>query len=189
LKLRPAEQFRLEQLITSLRTLEEQLVATEQELAKFRSKAPQQEKKNHKILRSIPGVGSVIADIVLSTMGDIRRFSSIRKATGYSGLVPGVRQSDKKRKELQIAKEGPRILRWALVEATWTAIRCSRYWREQYDRIAKRRGKKKAAVAIARRMLGVMYTLLKEQTTYREKPAVVRSEQAQRMAAYIKRHK
>ena len=187
LKLRPAEQFRLEQLLESLDTLKEQLLATEHELAKFRSKAPRQEKKNHKILRSVPGVGNVVADTVLCTMGDIRRFSTIRKATGYSGLVPCVRQSDKKRKELQITKEGPRILRWALVEATWTAIRCSAYWRQQYERIAKRRGKKKAAVAIARRMLGVMYTLLKHQTTYREAPAAVPGEQAERMAAAARR--
>jgi transposase len=187
LKLRPAEQFRLEQLLASLDAIEEQILATEEVVAEFRRKAPPQEKKNHKILRSMPGVGNVVADAVLSSMGDIRRFPSIRKAAGYSGLAPGYRQSDKKRKKLEMTKEGPRILRWALVEASWTAIRCSAYWREQYERIANRRGKKKAVVGVARRMLGVMYTLLKHQTTYREAPAAVRRLKTGRMAATARR--
>lgn len=168
LKLRPAERFRIDQLMSSLDTIEEQIFDTERELAKFRKNGSSQEKKNHEILKSVPGVGDLIADVVISSMGDIRRFPTIRKATAYSGLVPGVRQSDRTVKELQITKEGPRILRWALLEGAWTAIRCSHYWRDRYNRIAKRRGKKKAAVAIARRLYGVMYTLMKNQTMYRE---------------------
>lgn len=174
-KLPPAEKYCVQVLLSLLDTIEEHIENASGELKKFREAVPAAERKNHKIAKSVPGVGDIIADVILSSMGNVARFPSIRKATAYAGLVPGVRQSEKKRRELGITKEGPRILRWALVEAAWRAVRYSSYWESVFLGLSKRRRKKIAIVAVARRLLGVIYTLLKKQETYTLKAAPVRS--------------
>jgi len=168
-KLPPAERLCVQELSELFEELEERLGRAGKELAKFREAAPPAEKKAHEIVCSVPGVGDVTADVVLSTIGPVARFRSVRKIASYSGLIPGLRASDKTRKELPITKEGPRLLRWALVEAAWRCIRSSRYWEDQFERIARRRGRKKAIVAVARRLIGVIFALLKKGESYRER--------------------
>jgi transposase len=68
------------------------------------------------LLDSIPCVGTVTIDVLLSELGDVRRFRSQKRVVAYAGLAPGVRESAGKRKDLHISKEGSRLLRWALVE-------------------------------------------------------------------------
>jgi len=178
LELPGAERFRVGQLLAFLDDIGEQIKTAERELTRFRREAAKEDKRNHDIVKSVPGCGDLISDIVLASLGDVGRFSSIQKVTAYSGLVPGFRESDKKRRELGITKEGPRILRWALVQAAWRATQFSAHWRSVYERIAKRRGKKKAIVAVARRLLGVIYTLLKNQSDYVEPVASNRRRRA-----------
>ena len=168
-KLPPAECLCVQALVELHEKLQELIEKSEKELTKFRKAAPAAEKKAHDIVCSVPGVGYVTADVVLSTIGTVDRFPSVRKIASYSGLIPGLRTSDKTRKELPITKEGPRILRWALVEAAWRCIRTSRYWEDQFERIARRRGRKKAIVAVARRLIGVIFALLKKGESYRER--------------------
>ena len=168
LELSSAERFRVDQLLGQLEDLGERVRTADQELSRFRRESKTDDKRNHAVVKSVPGFGDLVADIVLASLGDVQRFPSIGKVTAYSGLVPGFRESDKKRKELGITKEGSTILRWALVQAAWSATRYSPHWSSVFERIAKRRGKQKAIVAIARRLLAVVYTLLKNQTTYVE---------------------
>jgi transposase len=170
LDLRPAERFRVQELLRSLENLETQIRDGEEELKRFRREAPATEQRQHAIVKSVPGIGDLIGDVVLATLGDIRRFPSLQKVTSYSGLVPGYRKSDQKKHELHITKEGPRILRWALVQGAWRAIQFSPHWRSIYERLSGRRGKKIAIIAVARRLLGVIYTLLTNDTMYKEKP-------------------
>jgi transposase len=170
-KLKPAERFRIEQLLEVLDFLEERREKARLEIKKFREAAPKPQQVQHGIVKSVPGVGDVVADVVLATLGDVRRFSSIKKVTSYAGLTPGFRESDRKRRELAITKEGPAVLRWAMVEAAWRAVRCSKYWGDVFERLStnarKRKGGKKIAiVAIARRLLGVIYSLLKKGESY-----------------------
>jgi transposase len=82
-------------------------------------------------------------------------------------LAPGFRESAGKRKDLAITKEGSRLLRWALVEAAWRLVRHSRRWATIYGRLQQRRGKKKAIVAVARRLLGVMVAVWRTGQPYR----------------------
>jgi transposase len=168
-KLPPVERFCVMELLAMHGSLCERLQGAEEALKQFRASSSAQEKKDREIVTSVPGVGLVTADVVLSTLGDPHRFPSIRKVGAYSGLTPGVRASDKTRKELPITKEGPRILRWALVEAAWRSLRVSPYWKDQFERIARRRGKKKAIVAVARRLIGVIWSLLKQGVPYDER--------------------
>ena len=99
-------------------------------------------------------------EVVLAETGGVRRFGSQRKATAYAGLAPGIRQSDKRTKQLPITKTGSRLLRTALVELAWRLVR----FQPHYPPIKKRLGllakgaratgaaRKKAIVAVARQL-------------------------------------
>jgi transposase len=108
----------------------------------------------------------VTVDVVVSELGDVRRFHSTKAVCAYAGLVPGVRQSDGEGKDLGITKRGSPLLRWALVEAAWRVVRQSAAWRRIYERIRGRAGGKKAIVAVARRRLTVMAAMLRDGTNY-----------------------
>ena len=133
ISLSAAERFRIEELLKLHDTLKEQVVTSEKRLVEFRKEASEAQKRNHDIVTSVPGFGNLIGDVVLSSLGDVRRFSCEQKATAYSGLVPGFRQSDKTRRDLHITKEGPRILRWALIQAAWRATFSSKYWKRIFE--------------------------------------------------------
>ena len=83
----------------------------------------------HAALASIPQIGPVTIDAVLSELGDFRRFRSAKGVAKYAGLNPGRRESDGKVRQLSISKEGSRILRWALIQAAWRLANTSPRWR------------------------------------------------------------
>jgi transposase len=166
LSLPAADRFVVEQLLSEWRWHEGHLAKLDNELVKFAKQAPAVEAEARAVLKSISGVGRVTVDIVVSELGDVRRFRSTKQVTAYAGLAPGERSSAGKRKELGISKEGSPLLRWALVEAAWRAKRLSARWRAVFEAIRKRRGKKKAIVAVARRLLGVMVALLRSGQRY-----------------------
>jgi transposase len=129
--------------------------------------APTREAEARAVLRTIPGVGPVTVEVVVSERGDVRRFSSAEEACASAGLVPAVRQSGGKRRERELTKEGSPLLRGAPVEAAWRPVRHSRRWEVASQGIKRRRGAKKAVVAVARRLLGVMHAMLKANEPYR----------------------
>jgi len=85
----------------------------------------------------------------------------------YAGLAPGQRESAGRKKELGITKQGSGLLRWVLVQTAWRTVRCSLRWRSVYENLKKRRGSKKAIVAVARRLLTVMAALWRTGQRYR----------------------
>jgi transposase len=167
LTIEPVDRYVLEQMLQTWRHLEAQRQKLDKALAVFAKKAPAAEKEARDVLRSMPNVGVVTVDSVLSEVADIQRFRSINQVAAYAGLAPGFRESDKHRRELGISKEGSPLLRWALVETAWRMVRCSRRWQTIFDALRKRRGKKKAIVAVARRLLVVMATLWRTGQKYR----------------------
>src|SRR5712692_9833428 len=162
-----ADRFVLDQLRGLWEFLEEQLTASAKELRTFARKAPAREAEARAVLESIPGVGVVTVDVVVSELGEVARFRSEKKVAAYAGLAPGQRESAGRSQELGISKQGSRLLRWALVEAAWRLVQKSQRWETVYERLHKRRGKKKAIVAVARRLLGVMVALLRSGQAYR----------------------
>jgi len=165
-KVSPADRFVLDQLRSLWECLENQLTALDKELRSFARQAPAREQEARAVLESIPGVGDVTVDVVISEVGDVRRFRSAKRVSAYAGLAPGQRESAGRSKSLGITKEGSRLLRWALVEAAWRLVRQAR-WQRVYEQLRKRCGKKRAIVAIARRLLGVMVALLRSGQAYR----------------------
>jgi transposase len=162
-----ADRFVLEQLLASWLHHEEQLQALAQELKAFAKSAPPAEREARAVLESMPFVGPVTVDVVVSEVGDARRFRSAKRLASYAGLAPGQRESAGHKQELGIGKEGSRLLRWVLVEAAWRLVSGSRHWQTVFENLKKRRGKKKAIVAVARRLLGVMFSLLRSGQRYR----------------------
>jgi transposase len=162
-----ADRFVLDQLRVEWAHHLTQLRAADQRLRQFARQASTAEAEARQVLGSIPGVGQVTVDIVVSEIGDVHRFRSIPEVVAYAGLAPARRESAGKAKDLGITKEGSRLLRWALVEAAWRLVRQSLRWQHAFAGLHRRRGKKKAIVAIARRLLGVMVAVWRKGEKYR----------------------
>jgi transposase len=115
------------------------------------------------LLRTVPGIDWVLGFTIASEIGDIARFASAQKLTGYSGLCPRVYQSGDTDRRGSLSKRGPRYLRWALVEAATTAARHPLY-RQRYqhtkERLGKQRGKKVARIDIARKLSEAIWHML-----------------------------
>lgn len=166
-KFSEADRFVLQQLLTEWESHREQLQEVQRRLKSFASKAPAKEKEIRAVLGSMPSVGPTTIEVVLSEIGDIERFRSNKRVVAYAGLAPGHRESAGHKKDLGITKEGSRLLRWALVQTAWRTLRCSLRWRSVYENLKKRRGSKRAIVAVARRLLTVMVALWRTGQRYR----------------------
>ena len=122
-------------------------------------------------LETMPKVGRLAALTLLSAVDDVERFRSSRKLVGYSGLAPTVRQSGERTAYGPISRQGRR---GACAESgskwptSWpsTNRRQPRPLRSWFSRVARRRGRKTAVVALARRLLVIAYQLLKHRTEY-----------------------
>lgn len=162
-----ADRFVLDQLAAELPMYTQQLAEADRRLAAFAQEAPVKEAEAREILDTIPQVGPVTIDVVVSELGDVDRFRSQKKACAYAGLVPGQRESAGRTRELGITKEGSKSLRWALVQAAWRLVNTTARWRCIFEGLLRRRGKKKAIVAVARRLLCVMVSMLRSGQSYR----------------------
>lgn len=139
----------------------------DRQLVRFAQQAPLAEREARAVLESMPGMGAVTIDVLLSELGDVRRFRSQKHVMAYAGLVPGLRQSAERCLHLGITKEGSRLLRWAMVQLAWRMINKTRRWGLIHEKLQARCGSKKAVVAVARRLLGVLVAMLRSGRQYR----------------------
>jgi transposase len=95
------------------------------------------------LLMTTPGIGWVLGYTIAAEIGDISRFASPTKLAGYTGLCPRVYQSGGKDHRGPLAKNGPKYLRWALIEAATHASRHPLY-AERYRRTKTRLGRQRA---------------------------------------------
>ena len=120
-------------------------------------------------LDTIPGVARTIAEVSLAELGtDMARFPTDRHCASWSGLCPGQDESAGKRRSGRTRKGSP-ALRGALIQAAHAAGRSKdTYLSAQYHRLSARRGKKRAAVAVAHTILTVIYHILRTGRSYEE---------------------
>ena len=118
-------------------------------------------------LMQISGINFYSAYLIKSEIGDIRRFPSHRHLASYAGLVPTVRNSGEKVRHGHITKEGNRNLRWILVEAVIKVKVNDPNLQKAYDSIKKRRGGQIAQVAVARRLLRIIFYILRDKADYK----------------------
>ena len=117
-------------------------------------------------LMSFPGVGIVIAATVLAEVGDFARFIHRNAIARYAGFNPSVYASGESCRTGHIAKAGSRDLRWAMVQAAWVAIRSDPVIKKLWLKLKRRSDGKRAAIAIARRMLRWMWHTSKNRQRY-----------------------
>ena len=128
----------------------------------------EEQKQAIKLLKTMPGVGQITAVTILAEIGDINRFNSPKSLCHWAGLTPKVRQSDQVVRHGRITKKGSPYLRAAMTRAATVASRVSPKWRIVHSRLVPRCGKTGAKVAVARRLLTVIYHMLKKQRPYIE---------------------
>jgi transposase len=148
-------------LDTSLRMvdeLERDIEACEAELRRLGADHP-----DIPLLLTVPGIAWVLGYTIAAEIGDIGRFASPKKLAGYTGLCPLVRQSGGRDDRGPLAKNGPKYLRWALIEAATNAARHPAY-QERYERtkrrLGKQRGSKVARVEVARELATAIWHML-----------------------------
>lgn len=152
-------------LLTVMKTLNEQIKEADKKLAAI-------VKENAVVNRlcSVPGVGPVTAVTYVATLDDASRFSDAKQVRAYLGLVPKEDSSGERRRRGKITKAGNSRARWVLVEAAWVLLRTKKpeteALREWAQGIARRRGKRIAAVALARRLGGILYALWRDGTRF-----------------------
>jgi transposase len=121
------------------------------------------------LLMSAPGIAWVLAFTIAAEIGDVHRFGTPKKLCGYTGLCPVVDQSGRRDRRGSLAKNGPKYLRWALIEAATHAARHPAY-RDHYQRTAarlgKQRGKKVARVEVARKLAEAIWHMLTRGETF-----------------------
>jgi transposase len=133
-----------------------------------------------KLLQTIPGVGRKTAEVVVAYLDDAHRFKNARRVSSYAGLVPRRYQSGIMDRQGRIHKRGSRLLRGALVEAAWMTLRYNPWARALYERLCggQKTRRKKAIVAIARKLLVRCWVMLLRKEPWRQEadplqPAVV----------------
>lgn len=120
-------------------------------------------------LTEIPGISVHTAHIIIAELGiDMSRFDSAGHAASWAGLTPGKNESAGRNFSSKTAK-GNKYLKSALVQAAHTQRRADNYLGAQYRRLARRRGSKRAAVAVAHSILVIVYHLLRDGTRYQER--------------------
>ena len=121
-------------------------------------------------LQTVPGIGPVTATAFVATVDEAARFKNAHQLESYLGLVPGEHSSGDVQRFTSITKTGPTLLRVLLVQAAMGLLRSKRPnaapMKAWYERIKQRRGAKIARVALARRLAGVLYAMMRDGTPY-----------------------
>jgi transposase len=121
------------------------------------------------LLMTAPGIAWVLGYTIAAEIGDITRFASPKKLCGYTGLCPRVYQSGSRDLRGPLAKNGPKYLRWALIEAATHATRHPCY-RDHYEhtkaRLGRQRGPKVARVEVARKLAEAIWHMLTKQAPF-----------------------
>jgi transposase len=165
--------FELQVLVEQIRSLNHSIAELEKVIEREGQKL-----KGHNNLTSIKGIGSLGASILLSVIGDVRDFPDEGKLAAYFGIVPRIRISNESQCPGRITKRGSKLGRTALVQCALIAKRYSPYLANYYDRIRGRRGTGRAIIAVARKLLGIVYHTLKNNWVFKDFPNFVLREAA-----------
>ena len=126
-----------------------------------------------KLLRTIPGLGPILAAVVALEIDDISRFGAAPKLAAYAGLVPSTYASGGKIFHGHLIHMSNKWLRWAFVEAAWVAMRSSPYCRAYFESRKRSKGPHVAIIALARRLSEIVWHVLSEKRAYEERPSRV----------------
>ena len=158
LTLSATERLRVDQDVATLDHVAVQIAAIDAQLRNLSTTEPWAEHLPYLI--QLPGIALLSAMTILSAVGDITRFATAKKLVGYAGLGAGVHDSGKTHRDKAITKQGRRELRYVMIEAARAAVQSHPYWKREFARLHRRIGEAKAIVAIARKLLLVVWHVL-----------------------------
>jgi transposase len=161
LPLLPYAAQRRKQLLQSLDGLEAEISELDRRVADEARQRPEAVR-----LMTHPGVGPVTALALVLTLGPADRFESAKQVGSYFGLIPSEDSSGGKQRLGRISKQGSSFLRFLLVEAGQTAARLDPQLKRFYRRLAARKNRSVAKVAVARKLATRLYLMLREDWTY-----------------------
>ena len=127
--------------------------------------------KGFRELVSIKGVGALSATIILTTIGDVKRFPNEGKLAAYIGIVPRVSDSNETERRGRITKLGSKLARTTLVQCGLIAKKYSPFLAEYHERLKRRKGGGKANIALARKLLGIIYRTLRNGWVFEDFPS------------------
>lgn len=158
----PALRFTLDSRMRSFRFIDQELRDVSTMMRKY---CKQYYKEDYNLLRSIPGIGGIVACGILCELGDLRRFNNIKHLAGYVGLAPGIHQSGDNFKHTGVTRRAHRLIRSYFIEASWQAIRTDPVMQAYYR---KHIGKnvKSIIVKIARKLLSRTLAVIKTKIPY-----------------------
>jgi len=157
-----SDQTLLNQDLEVLEQLNEQIKASERQIAHEMGSDPEVER-----LQTIPGVGKLLAAVIAAEFDGAARFRTNKKLWGYCGLAPSTRSSDRHTWHGPLLGQCNKWLRWAFVEAAWVAIAHSGYFGAIYRRQIER-GKipNQAIIVVARRLCEIAWKVLREKRSF-----------------------
>ena len=123
-------------------------------------------KENYNLLLSVPGVSTLTAMIILTELGDISRFKNLDKLCSFIGLVPMTNSTGENEKTGDITVRRNKILRTAIVESSWTAIRNDPALMLAYQKLTKRMEPQKAIIRISKKLVNRILYVLKNKQAY-----------------------
>ena len=159
------EQFQLELEMENRAYIEKQIQRMSRQVTKMCHQKPWAQDMTY--LMQLPGFGIITAMTVLAAIGEIQRFASARHLASYSGLTGGLEQSGTKLVSKGITKEGRKELRWAMVEVAQRAVKSDPLWTRRFQEMQKRMHRNQAIVAVARRLLELVWYVLTRRQPYR----------------------
>jgi transposase len=119
------------------------------------------EHRGYQAVQAINGVGTISAAVLVAEIGDVTRFPTPAQLCCWCGLTPRHRESDTKTTRGRISKQGSRLIRATLIEGI-SRYHGGAYLAGQYHKLEKRRGKNKARIALARKVLTLVYYGLRD---------------------------
>jgi len=161
----PHQRFILTELLCQIDSLEETIARFDEQIEAACLPFAQAVRR----LDTIPGVGRETAEVIVAEIGvEMSRFPSAQHLAAWAGVAPGNHESGGKRLSGRV-RHGNQALRRALVQAAKAAAHTkATYLAAQYQRLVRRRGKKRASVAVAHSILVIAYHLLKRGEEYHE---------------------
>lgn len=158
-------QHQLEPLLRMLGELNREILVADRQLERHAKADPVVER-----LQSVPQVGPITALAFVAAMDDVGRFRDAHQVASYLGLVPRERSSGEHQVRGRITKTGDKRTRWLLVETAWRLMRSQKpgvaTLQQWTARVGTRRGRSVAAVALARRLAGILYALWRDGSAY-----------------------
>ncbi len=170
------------ELVEDERAVLEDLMAMEEDLSRRVTAMDRKIRERYRgerqveLVRTMDGMGYFLSALFLAEIDGPERFGDYHQLSSYSGLAPGGYQSGEVEQSRPITRQGSPWLRWALVEAAQTVK-----WRRKgplyawYRQVEKRRGSRKATVALAHKMLKILHSMLKQGRAFDYRPETHRS--------------